>query len=79
METTQKPPSEFDYAAAAADIVRYVRQQWPDAGTWRQAEALIVAVYAVGGFAQRRSRVGRLATDAAQQVIINNEWCLSLI
>lgn len=49
METTQKPPSEFDYAAAAADIVRYVRQQWPDAGTWRQAEALIVAVYAVGG------------------------------
>lgn len=49
METTQNPPSEFDYAAAAADIVRYVRQQWPDAGTWYQAQALIVAVYAVGG------------------------------
>lgn len=45
METTQNPQSEFDYAAAAADIVRYVRQQWPDAGVWRRAEALIVAAF----------------------------------
>lgn len=33
----------------ALDLVRYLRERWPDAGAWRQAQALIVAVYAVGG------------------------------
>lgn len=47
MNTMQEP--EFDYSAVAFDLVRYLRERWPDAGAWRQAQALIVAVYAVGG------------------------------
>lgn len=48
-ELTPSPQTPTDAWIIAADIVRHVRQRWPDAGAMLQAEALIIAVYGVGG------------------------------
>lgn len=48
-ELTPSPQTPADAWVIAADIVRHVRQHWPDAGAMLQAEALIIAVYGVGG------------------------------
>ncbi len=61
----QGPPVP-DAWAIATDVVQHVRQQWPEVGSYLQAEALLIALYGVGGPA-----VGACVLAAACPTAVN--------